>query len=230
MYTDEYNQMVLPSARNSESELRYPGNQDPYLGGPPWYELLKNTQGLDYNKDNAFVLHCPGDRRDKGYCSYSANRYVMGFSDPQDYTEKNFPLRKITTIRGRLDNLIMLGERGCIEDGDKGKVDGEWSMAGIGVETFLGSGEGRGFGSLGFYAGRHSNPQFIKQDSKQFAANLKLPFLLMDGHAEVYKGQVGCKLYDSNGYPENWKYDHISVKQSPGGSWPKLIPKGYKVN
>ena len=31
-YAEDYDQMVLPSARNSESELRYPNNQDPSLG------------------------------------------------------------------------------------------------------------------------------------------------------------------------------------------------------
>ena len=229
MYTDEYDQMVLPSARNSKTELRYPGNQDSFLGGPPWYELLRNTQGLDYSKENASILHCPADRRDKGYCSYSVNRYVSGFSAPQYDAEKRFPLRKITTIKGPLNNLIMFGERGCIEDGDKGKVDGQWSMSGIGVETFLGAGNGTGFGKLGFYAGRHSKPQFINEGQDQFASNLKLPFLLMDGHAEVYKGQIDYNLLDSNGSTENreWEHDNISVKFSPGGTWPKLLPKGY---
>ncbi len=192
MYSDEYDQMILPSARNSEPQLRYPNNKDISLGGPPWYEILRETQDLECNKDNASILHCPSDRRDKGYCSYSANRYVMGFLSPRNATEKGFPIRKITAIKGHFSNLIMLGERGCIEEGDMGKVDGQWSMSGISVSQFLGIGDDAGFGNLGFYAGRHSTPNTDQYDGRESISKIKLPFLLLDGHAEVYKGQLYC--------------------------------------
>jgi len=218
VYSEENNKMILPSARNSESQLRYPDNQDISLGGPPWYEILRETQGLGCDKDNASILHCPSDRRDKGFCSYSSNRHIMGFTSPRNDAEKLFPVRKITTMKGRPDDLIMLGERGCVEEGDIGKVDGQWSMSGISVSYFLGSQDRNG--SLGFYPGRHSKPNADKGDGGSFVSNLKLPFLLLDGHAEFYKGQLDCTLNDGN-TSDFWEYDFISVKQSPGGYWPK---------
>lgn len=229
IYSEDYDQMILPSARNSDPQLRYPDNQDISLGGPPWYEVLRETQGLDCDKDNASILHCPSDRRDKGYCSYSSNRYIMGFSSPRKPTEEIFPIRKITSIKGQLSNLIMLGERGCIEEGDIGKIDGQWSMSGISVSQFLGTGE-YGFGDPGFYAGRHSRPNTVEDGGRQFVSNMKLPFLLLDGHAEVYKGQLDCTFNNGNNN-EYWEYDNISIPQSPGGYWPKLRSKnGYGNN
>ena len=224
MYSDEYDQMILPSARNSEPQLRYPNNKDISLGGPPWYEILRETQDLECNKDNASVLHCPSDRRGKGYCSYSANRYVMGYLSPRNATEEGFPIRKITSIKGHFGNLIMLGERGCIEEGDMGKVDGQWSMSGIGVSRFLGTEDGTKVGNIGFYAGRHSKLTTNEGGSRPFVSNLKLPFLLLDGHAEAYKGQLDCTFNDGDTI-QYWGYDNISVPQSPGGYWPKLQPK-----
>ena len=223
-YAEEYDQIILPSARNSESQLRYPGNQDPTLGGPPWYELLRSAQGLDYNRDNASILHCPADRRDKGYCSYSANRHLMGFTSPRNMDEQMFPVRKKTTIKGSLDHLILLGERGCIEEGDIGKVDGQWSMSGIGVTDFLGADGEIASGEYGFYAGRHSRPVLSEDGGRQLVSNLRLPFLLLDGHAEVFKGQMDCIVRDINPN-EVWQYDNFSVPQSPGGYWPILEPK-----
>lgn len=219
VYSEENDQMILPSARNSESQLRYPDNHDISLGGPPWYEILRETQHLDYNKENASILHCPSDPRDKGFCSYSSNRYIMGFTSPRNDAERLFAVRKITSIKGQPDKLIMLGERGCIEEGDIGKVDGQWSMSGISVSCFLGSGVPSG--SLGFYPGRHSIPKAYKEINEPFVSNLKLPFLLLDGHAEFYKGQLNCTLNDGSNN-NFWEYDFISVKQSPGGYWPKL--------
>lgn len=225
LYAEDHDQVILPSARNSESQLRYPGNQDPSLGGPPWYELLRNTQGLDYNPDNASILHCPADRRDKGYCSYSANRFLMGFTSPRNADEEMFLVRKKTTIKGRLDNLILLGERGCVEEGDIGKVDGQWSMSGIGVTYFLGVTTDTGFGEYGFYAGRHSKPLMLEENGKQLVLNLKLPFLLLDGHAEIFKGQLDCVFGDRLGNETSWGSDTFSVLRSPGGYWPILEPK-----
>jgi prepilin-type N-terminal cleavage/methylation domain-containing protein len=219
VYSEDNNKMILPSARNSESQLRYPDNQDISLGGPPWYEILRQTQGLDCNKDNASILHCPSDPREKGFCSYSSNRYIMGFTSPRNDAEKLFPVRKITTIKGRPDNLIMLGERGCVEEGDIGKVDGQWSMSGISVSCFLGSLDRSD--SLGFYTGRHSKPNMNKGDGVSFVSNLKLPFLLLDGHVAFYKGQLDCTFNDGT-TSTLWEYDLISVQQSPGGYWPKL--------
>lgn len=226
VYSEENDQMILPSARNSAPELRYPDNQDRLLGGPPWYEILRETQGLDCDKDNASILHCPSDRRDKGFCSYSSNRHVMGFTSPRNVDEEMFPVRKMTNIRGRPSNLIMLGERGCVEEGDIGKVDGQWSMSGISVSYFIGSQENRG-GALGFYPGRHSKPNANRGGSGSFVSNLKLPFLLLDGHAEFYKGQLDCILNDGGTY-DFWEYDFISVQQSPGGYWPKLTTENSK--
>jgi prepilin-type N-terminal cleavage/methylation domain-containing protein len=231
VYSEENDQTILPSARNSESQLRYPDNQDISLGGPPWYEILRDTQGLDYDKDNASILHCLSDPRDKGFCSYSSNRYIMGFTSPRNNTEKLFPVRKRTTIKGQPDDLIMLGERGCVEEGDIGKVDGQWSMSGISVSYFLGSQNSHdGSGSLGFYPGRHSRPNANKGDKGSFVSNLKLPFLLLDGHAGFYKGQLDCTL--NNGSTNDfWEYDFISVQQSPGGYWPILtLPSEKRVN
>ncbi|MCK5000627.1 MAG: type II secretion system protein [Anaerohalosphaera sp.] len=223
MYSHDFNDFILPSARNSDPQLRYPDNQDISLGGPPWYELLRETQGLDCNKDDAAILHCPSDRRDKGYCSYSANRYIMGFSSPRNISEAAFPARRITSIKGQHNNLIMLGERGCVEEGDIGKVDGQWSMSGIGVSQFLGANANAGIGKFGFYAGRHSKPKTAGDGGSQFVSNVKLPFLLLDGHADIYKGKLGCTYNDGN-FNEYWEHDNISVLQSPGGYWPKLWP------
>lgn len=225
MYAEEYDQMLPPSARNSEPQLRYPNNQDISLGGPPWYEILRETQDLDYSKDNASILHCPSDRRDKGYCSYSSNRYIMGFSSPRNSNETALTARKKTGIKGQPSTLITLGERGCIEEGDMGKVDGQWSMSGISVSQFLGIRESGGLNDLGFYAGRHYKPKITDGESGRSIANIKLPFLLLDGHTEIYKGQLDC---DFNGAPSDltsWDYDTISVPQSPGGYWPKLQQK-----
>ncbi len=219
IYSNENNQMILPSARNSEPQLRYPDNQDVSLGGPPWYELLREMQGLDCDKDDASILHCPSDRRDKGYCSYSANRYVMGFTSPRDATEIVFPVRKITSIKGQLGNVIMLGERGCVEEGDIGKVDGQWSMSGISVSHFLGAEDNSD--KLGYYVGRHSKPNIFEDGNVLVAANLKLPFLLLDGHAEVYEGQLNC-TDDNTNTDVYWEYDNITVPQSPDGYWPVL--------
>lgn len=224
LYSGEYDQKILPSARNSDPQLRYPNNQDNTLGGPPWYELLRETQGLDCSRDNASILHCPSDRRDKGYCSYSANRYLMGFSSPRTQAEQMFPIRKKTAVKGRFDNLILLGERGCTEEGDIGKVDGQWSMSGIGVSRFLGLEGDRGTGDWGFYTGRHSSPNIYQDGSRQWISNLKLPFLLLDGHAQVYKGQLDCTFHQTTGEMA-WAFDTISVMQSPGGYWPILQPK-----
>lgn len=223
VYLEDYDQMILPSARNGDPQLRYPDNQDVSLGGPPWYELLRETQGLDCDQDNASILHCPSDRRDKGYCSYSANSHIMGFTAPRNAAEGSFPVRRITSIKGQLSDLIMLGERGCIEEGDMGKVDGQWSMSGISVSQFLGVGQNAGYGNLGFYAGRHFKPRTFEDSGRQFVSNVKLPFLLLDGHAEVYKGQLDCTFDRQSNY-ENWEYDFISVPRSPGGYWPKLRP------
>ncbi len=227
IYSEENNQAVLPSARNSAPELRYPDNQDLALGGPPWYEILRETQGLEYSKGNASILHCPLDRRDKGYCSYSSNRYIMGFTTPRTTAEAKFPVRKMTSIKGSPGSLILLGERGCVEEGDVGKVDGQWSMSGISVSEFLGSEGSTGSSSmLGFYSGRHSIHRFNSGDggSRQYATDLKLPFLLLDGHAEVYKGEMDCMSNEIN-TNDNWEYDNIYVLQSPGGYWPKLKSK-----
>lgn len=223
MYSDEYDQIILPSARNSARELRYPDNKDMLLGGPPWYELLRETQGLDCSQGNAGLLHCPSDRRDKGYCSYSANRYVMGFMSPRTVEEQEFPLRKTTAIRGQLSKVIMLGERGCIEEGDFGKVDGEWSMNGIGVSNFLG---GSSLAGLGFYAGRHSDPKTNGNKDGQSVSNLKLTFLLLDGHAETYQGQLDGNFKEISTAEACWECDVTTLSDSPGGYWPILKPKG----
>ncbi len=227
MYAEEYDQIILPSARNSESQLRYPDNQDVSLGGPPWYELLQGTQGLDYSRENAGILHCPSDRREKGYCSYSANRHVMGFISPRTAEEKEFPLRKKTAIKGPLSKIILLGERGCIEEGDIGKVDGQWSMSGISVSTFLGVDQSNG---LGFYAGRHSKPKINDNEGNRVVSNLKLTFLLLDGHAEMYQGQLDCNFNEPGNDEGFWEYDVISVSESPGGYWPVLQPNGLRNN
>lgn len=221
MYSEEYDQMILPAARNSESQLRFPNNQDISLGGPPWYELLRQTQGLDYNKENASILHCPSDRRDKGYCSYSANLYIMGFSSPRNAAEQMFPVRKITTIKGQPGTLIVFGERGCMEEGDMGKVDGQWSMSGISVSQFLGAEGNTVFSNLGFYAGRHGKPVIFEEGGTQYISNMKLPFLLLDGHAQLFKGRLECTLNNRNDI-QLWENDDISIPQSPGGYWPKL--------
>ncbi len=221
MYSDDYHQTILPSARNSESQLRYPENQDISLGGPPWYELLRETQELEYTSENASILHCPADRRDKGYCSYSANRYVMGFTSPRNAFENQFPVRKTTSFNGSPGNLIMLGERGCTEEGDIGKVDGQWSMSGISVSSFLGTDGATSPGGLGYYAGRHSVPKISRRSDLSFVDNLKLPFLLLDGHVEVYQGKLECGINDTH-QGECWEYDNISIMKSPGGYWPKM--------
>ena len=221
MYSNEYNQFIIPSARNSQRELRYAGNDDPYLGGPPWYEILRNSYGLECTSENAFLLHCPSDKREKGFCSYSANRNVMGFSEPLEEAEREYPQIKVTSIKTRLDNLIMLGERGCTEVGDIGKIDGQWSMSGVGVEKFLGTKEQLTFGNIGFTPDRHSTINFINDgEVHALAANLKLPFVLMDGHSEVYKGQIDCKRTTYN--IEGVQYDTIFVEDSPGGIWPRM--------
>lgn len=226
IYGNDYDQAILPSAKNSCSELRYPDNTDPYLGGPPWYELLKQTAGLEYSPENAGVLHCPSDTRENGYCSYSGNRKMMGFSNPHTSTEESYPIRKITGVKKRLDNLILIGERGCVQDGDIGKVDGNWSMAGIGVESFLGVSNDYSFGSNGFYAGRHTDPK-IHEDTETgygwIIDNIKLPFLLTDGHAEVYKGTIDYKGEVSEiENTERWEHDKIYIKDSPGGAFPVM--------
>ena len=229
IYSNDNDQMIVPSARNSDDQLRYPGNSDQDLGGPPWYELLKRIGGLEYSKENAMVLHCPGDKRDKGYCSYSGNRYVMGFSGPRSATEKQYPIQKITTINKSLDNIIMIGERGCLIEGDMGKVDGERSMVGVGVEKFLGATESYTFGNIGFYPGRHNQFHIIEGESAsaEKSAVLKMGFLLLDGHAEVYKGNVTCKGSDvAGGDITVWESDVISADDSPGGVWPKMKING----
>lgn len=227
MYAQENDQKILPSARNSEPQLRFPDNQDLSLGGPPWYELLRQTQDLDYSRENASLLHCPSDRREKGYCSYSSNRYLMGFSSPRNAAEKNFPVRKLTSINGQAGKLILLGERGCVEEGDIGKVDGQWSMAGISVSTFLGTPDGKQLDNLGFYAGRHGRPQLIGEGGRTLVSGLKQPFLTLDGHVELYKGELEC-TYTNGNTLDSWEYDTFSVKDSPGGSWPSLNRKNGK--
>ena len=224
LYSQDYDNMVLPSARNSEPQLRYPDNQDISLGGPPWYELLRETQGLQCSKDDASVLHCPSDRREKGYCSYSANRFIMGFSSPRNSTESAFPLRKATNIMGRPSNLILIGERGCVEQGDMGKIDGQWSMSGISLAQFLGTSQNDRLGYYGFYAGRHSKPKTSGDGANQIVSSVKLPFLLLDGHAEVYKGKLNCSSSGGNNN-QAWEYDNFSVTKSPGRYWPKLRPR-----
>ncbi len=226
LYSQEYDQKILPSARNSQTQLRYLNNQDPALGGPPWYEILRQTQGLDYSPDNASILHCPSDRRGKGYCSYSANRYMMGFSSPRNQDELMFPIRKKTAVKGRMDNVILLGERGCIEEGDIGKVDSQWSLSGIGVTQFLGANSERGPDELGFYAGRHSKPAIQQDAAGPVVSNLKLPFLLLDGHAQMYKGRldsISSQILITNN--PGWVFDLFFVSKSPGGYWPILQPK-----
>ena len=229
MYSSGHDQIILPSARNSDPQLRYPNNQDISLGGPPWYELLRETQGLDYNQDNASVLHCPADRRDKGYCSYSSNRYVMGFISPRTAAEQQFPLRKITSIKGHLGNVIMLGDRGCIEEGDIGKVDGQWSLAGISVSGFLGAEVSETAESFGFYPGRHSRPRVVSEGGTEFVSGLKLPFLLLDGHAQIYKGELDCRLNEEQ-TSSLWDYDVFYLSRSPGESWPVLQTGNGQVN
>lgn len=231
LYAEGNDQALPPSARTGDPQLRYPNNEDASLGGPPWYERLRQTQDLDCGNDNASLLHCPADRRDKGYCSYSANRYVMGFSAPRNAAEAKFPVRKITGVNGSLSDLILLGERGCIEEGDIGKVDGQWSMSGIGVSSFLGADGERRLDGLGFYAGRHSKPAMVREEGQSFVANLKLPFLLLDGHVQVYRGQVDCTFTlgdtpQQGEATEAWEYDCFSVQRSPGGSWPVLTFTG----
>lgn len=215
-----------PSARNDNWQLRYPNNTDPSLGGPPWYERLRNSDLLYYQKDDAGILHCPSDKRDKGYASYSANRNVMGFSGPRDDREKKtWPVRKMSNLRGHLGNLILLGERGAVEMADWAKVDGSWSMGGTSVNRFGGCANRS---EVGFYLGRHGSATLSGSGDNGKIINAKVPFAMVDGHVESFSGNIDCYITE-NVYKDGSGFllDRALVPDSPGSLWPKLSDRKF---
>ena len=213
-----------PSARNNNWQLRYPGNTDPELGGPPWYERLKDSRLLDYAKTDAGLLHCPSDGRDKAFASYAANRYVMGFSDPRDEQERSkWPVRKMSKLKGSLSNLILLGERGPLENADWAKVGGPWSMSGTSVTRFGGYASRS---EIGFYLGRHGVAELNNSGDRARIINTEIPFAMVDGHVEKFSGDIDCNIVKSQhsvAMETGYELDRAFISASPGPSWPNLM-------
>lgn len=225
-YNDGY---ILPSARNGDWQLRYPDNKERDLAGPPWYERLKDSNLLDYDKKQTGILHCPSDRRDSDFCSYSANRYLMGFTDPRNDEERSlWPVRKISGLHGNLSDLILLGERGAIENQEWAKIGGEWSMGGASVTIYGGYG---GPSYVGFYLGRHSNARLRDLESGGKIIGAKVPFVMADGHAEAFGGNINCDsvMPYSESLEQNeetsgtgFGLDRGIITTWPGNPWAKL--------
>ena len=212
-----------PSARNNNLQMRYPGNTDPALGGPPWYERLKESGLIAYEPEHAGILHCPSDRRSVPFVSYGANRHMMGFSDPRNETEKrNWPLRKMSSLKGNTANLILLGERGPLEDADWTKVEGPWSMSGTSVSHFGGY---MSKSEAGFYLGRHGDARLTKKGSGTYISNARVPFVMVDGHVESFSGEIKCDILREDIQMHGFDLDRAFIADSPGRSWPKLTDK-----
>jgi len=223
-YAAANNDWILPSARNGGGELPYPGNANPTLAGPPWYERLKDNKLLDYTGTKIGVLHCPSDRRDKDYCSYSSNRNIMGFTDPQNADEAAFwPVRKMSSLRGNQSEWILFGERGATEKAIHGKVNGYWSVAGTNVTIYAGYDEVSGL--VGFYVGRHGKPKIAGVGNNAKIAGAKIPFALVDGHAQVFRGDLNCTYWPMGGTLPRTGFaldKAIVTTNNPGSLWPKL--------
>lgn len=215
-----------PSARNNNWQLRYPGNSDPALGGPPWYERLKDSNLLDYEATDAGLLHCPSDERDKPFASYSANRHVMGFSDPRNQQERSkWPVRKMSKLKGNLSNLILLGERGPLENAEWAKVGRPWSMSGTSVTRFGGYASRS---EVGFYLGRHGVAELTNTGDRAQIINTEIPFAMVDGHVEKFSGDIDCDIIKSHhavAMETGYELDRAFISASPSPSWPKLMNK-----
>jgi len=219
-YAGSNSDIVLPSARNGDWQLRYPGNTDATLGGPPWYERLKSSGLLDYTEKQTGILHCPSDKRDPGFCSYSANRYLMGFTDPRNNDEKAlWPVRKMSALHGNLSRLILFGERGAVEDKEWAMIGGEWSMGGASV-TIYGGYAGQSY--VGFYLGRHGNAKLPGLKKEGGITGARVPFVMADGHAKAFIGEISGNFGDGTSETTGFELDRVTILEWPGKSWPKL--------
>ncbi len=172
-YATLYRGIVLPAAANGYGPL-------PHSAGgaePIWYEALRLSHCLEFDKNGngRYVLHCPSDERPDNYCSYGANRYVMGFFDPG---WPNYPLRRFSQLRNS-SQLIMMGERGNIID----RIDTYWSPPGTSVWVYSGMNLSAGY--VGYDWTRHNRAFAIRLNR---IYNGRATFLLADGHAQAFEG------------------------------------------
>lgn len=228
LYSASNNGWALPSSATS-------GGQMPQAG-PLWFMRLKQQKYIDYkpfdlaNPDNcdAGILHCPSDRRHKGAYSYSANRYVMGFSNPTpgNVYEESMRVKRLSNVR-RPSDVIMLGERGSMNIGDLAKVENYWSPAGSSVWTYIGSDNSGQY--FGFYAARHSKAKVSSNaGGKGSLSKASITLAKADGSADILRiSAVDCMYNRWASLPVTGEeIDKAIVTESmvPAG-WPKLDPQ-----
>lgn len=201
MYAVANKGLLVPAARNSSGELPI------WAGGstPLWYETLSESKLLKYQRGGNHILHCPSDKHDSEYCSYSANRYTMGFIDahlmPAPYNEA-WKMRKLASIRNA-SRVILIGERGSFNT-DIGKLDMYWSPAGTSVFWWSGYND---FG-IGWDWSRHNRKYGIDGNRLR---NGRAGFLMVDGHARSFEGNFDTDIGNTE-IRQNW----------PGEPYPRM--------
>ncbi len=171
-YANQFNGYIVPSKP-------YGTNHE----GPLWFQLLRNSNLIAYDRFNTAVLHCPADDQDLKFYSYSANLYTMGLIYAKGFTPPYNELWKVRTLDSFTrspGNVFLIADQRC-----RWPIDSWYEAEAAGAFWWSGSVEYMYMGGLGFNWKRHS--RYVRITGTEIVQG-RSGMLLADGHAQMIEG------------------------------------------